>query len=192
MKQTKTLQVRIRDKHAPLLREMARSVNLVWNYINALSSRSIRERGRFLSEYDIDRYTSGSSKLLGIPSGTIQCISAEYTTRRKQFKRRALRWRKSQGSGRSLGWIPFKASLARWKDGHVVFYGHRIKVWDSYGLGAYSFRSGSFTEDARGRWYFNVVVDAEVEVPCGQDAIGIDLGLATTATCSDGAQRETY
>ncbi len=33
MKHTKTLKVRVRDKHAPLLRQMARSVNLVWNYL---------------------------------------------------------------------------------------------------------------------------------------------------------------
>jgi putative transposase len=36
MKHTKTLRVHVRDKHAPLLRQMARSVNLVWNYLNEL------------------------------------------------------------------------------------------------------------------------------------------------------------
>ena len=32
-KPTKTLKVRIKDKHAPLLRQWAASVNFVWNYI---------------------------------------------------------------------------------------------------------------------------------------------------------------
>lgn len=55
MKHTKTLKVRIRDKHATVLRQMARSVNFVWNYLNELSQRSIRERGVFQSAFDLDR-----------------------------------------------------------------------------------------------------------------------------------------
>jgi putative transposase len=53
MKHTKTLKVRVRDKHRPLLNQMARSVNFVWNYVNELSHRSIKEQGVFLSAYDI-------------------------------------------------------------------------------------------------------------------------------------------
>ena len=37
-KQTKTLSVRVRDKHAPLLRRMAFEVNQVWNAANAEST----------------------------------------------------------------------------------------------------------------------------------------------------------
>ena len=49
-------------------------------------------------------------------------------------------------------------------------------------------RAGSFSEDSRGRWYFNVVVAVEVEVIPGQGAssVGIDLGLKECATTSDG------
>jgi len=50
---TKTLRVRIKDKHAKRLSIMSRSVNYVWNYINELSRRSIRERSKFLSGYDL-------------------------------------------------------------------------------------------------------------------------------------------
>ena len=32
MKATKTLQLRIKDKHAKVLRQMAREVNQVWNF----------------------------------------------------------------------------------------------------------------------------------------------------------------
>ena len=186
MKLTKTLKVRVRDKHAAVLREWARSVNFVWNYVNELSGRSIREQGRFLSAYDIHPYTVGSGKLLGLHSQTVQGITEEYVIRRKQFKKRQLRWRASGGAKRSLGWVPFKARAAQWKNGQVYFGGQYFKVWDSYGLSDYTFRSGSFTEDARGRWYFNVVVDVERTLSAGQDAVGIDLGLKTVATCSDG------
>ncbi|GAB3372603.1 RNA-guided endonuclease InsQ/TnpB family protein [Azotobacter armeniacus] len=190
MKHTKTLKVRVRDKHAPLLRQMARSVNLAWNYLNELSSRAIRERGLFLSAYDMDRYTKGSSKELGLHSQTLQEVSREYVTRRKQFGKARLNWRRSGGVRRSLGWIPFKAGATQWKYGQIYHNGHRFKVWDSHGLGRYRFRSGSFSEDARGRWYFNVVVEVELQPSLGQGAVGIDLGLKDVATCSDGIRLE--
>ena len=165
-------------------------MNFVWNYINELSERSIRERGVFLSNFDIQKYTQGANKELGLHSQTVQQISKEYVTRRKQFKKRKLAWRKSGGTRRSLGWVPINTGMAKWKSGQVYHNGHYFKVWDSYGLDQYTFRSASFNEDARGRWYFNVVVQVEAEIPAGQDAVGIDLGLKDTATCSDGAKLE--
>jgi len=190
MKQTKTLKVRVRDKHAPLLQQMARSVNGVWNYLNELSSRSIRERGQFLSAFDLHPYTKGANKELGLHSQTLQEIAREYVTRRKQFKKSRLNWRKSGGVRRSLGWIPINTGAASWKNGQLYHNGHYFKVWDSYGLSQYKFRSGSFNEDARGRWYFNVVVEVDAQISVGQDKIGIDLGLKDTATCSDGSKLE--
>ena len=89
-----------------MLSQMARQVNFVWNFINELSQRSIRERGKFLSEYDLHPYTKGAGKELGLHSQTLQVIAGEYVTRRKQFKKSRLNWRKSGGSRRSLGWVP--------------------------------------------------------------------------------------
>ena len=119
----------------------------------------------------------GAGKELGLHSQTLQVIAGEYVTRRKQFKKSKLNWRKLGGPRRSLGWVPVNTGAARWKNGQVFHNGHYFKVWDSYGLADYRFRSVSFSEDSRGRWYFNVVVDAEVQVSKGQDQIGIDLGL---------------
>ena len=56
---------------------------------------------------------------------------------------------------------------------------------DSYGLSRYTFRAGCFSEDARGRWFFCAAVQVPVEMSMGQGAVGIDLGLKVTATCSD-------
>ena len=72
----------------------------------------------------------------------------------------------------------------------MFFAGHHFNVWDSYGLAGYTFRAGCFTEDARGRWYFCVAVEAPVTMSTGQGAVGIDFGLKTTATCSDGQTLE--
>ncbi|MGP5191491.1 MULTISPECIES: hypothetical protein, partial [Halomonadaceae] len=187
MKQTKTLKVRVKDKHASELNRMARSVK---NYLNELSSRTIRENGLFLSAYDMHPYTKGAGKDLGLHSQTLQCVAAEYVVRRKQFKKTRLQWRKSRGVRRSLGWIPVNTGAAKWKNGQVFHNGNHFKVWDSYGLSKYKFRSGSFNEDSLGRWYFNVAVDVEVKPSTGQGAVGIDLGLKDVATCSDGSKME--
>ena len=119
MEKVKTLKVRIKDKHAKQLCQMAKSVNFVWNYCNELSQRSIKGRGQFLSGYDLQQYTKGSTKLLGLNSATIQMIGHEYVTRRKQFKKIRLNWRKSNGVKKSLGWIPVRHDCVRWKNGQL-------------------------------------------------------------------------
>jgi len=50
----------------------------------------------------------------------------------------------------------------------------------------YKFRAGSFSEDSRGRWYFNVCVEVETRPTTATTAIGIDLGLKDYATPSEG------
>jgi IS605 OrfB family transposase len=185
---TKTLKVRVKDKHRPLLNQMARSVNLCWNFINELSQRAIKERGQFLSAYDLHPYTRGAGKELGLHSHTLQCIAAEYVTRRKQFKKARLNWRKSGGVRRSLGWVPINTGAAQWKNGQVFHRGQYFKVWDSYGLSQYKFRSSSFNEDSRGRWYFNVVVEVEAKPSSGAAAVGIDLGCKEAAVDSAGGR----
>ncbi|MFT5722167.1 MAG: putative transposase [Motiliproteus sp.] len=186
MKCTKTLQVQVRDSHCAQLNRMARSVNFCWNYINALSYRSIKEQGAFLSDYDLQKYTQGANKELGLHSQSVQEISKEYVIRRRQFKKSRLSWRKSHGIRRSLGWVPVKSGAATWKNGQVYHNGTYYRVWDSYGLSQYKFRSSNFSEDSRGRWYFNVVVESEVQTSAGTAAVGIDLGCKAAATDSNG------
>jgi len=52
----KTIRIRVRDKHAKLLRAMAYEVNTTWNFANELSDRMIRERGKWMSGFDFDSY----------------------------------------------------------------------------------------------------------------------------------------
>jgi putative transposase len=152
---------------------------------NSVTAQS-KSGGVFLSGYDLQKYTDGTGKLLGLHSHTVQEIGKEYVTRRKQFKKAKLNWRKSGGVRRSLGWIPIKTGACKWKNGQVFHNGHYFNVWDSYGLSQCKFRSASFSEDARGRWYFNVVVDVAVEQSTATEAVGIDLGCKEAATSSQG------
>ncbi|ASJ73306.1 RNA-guided endonuclease InsQ/TnpB family protein [Granulosicoccus antarcticus] len=184
-KQLRTLRLRVKDKHAAELSRQARAVNYVWNYINELSERSIRELGCFLSVFDLHSYTTGASKELGLHSHTVQKVAGSYVQARIQFRKRKLAWRRSGGVRRSLGWVPFNTGHARWRNGQVHFNGTAYGVWDSYGLAGYTLRSGSFSEDSRGRWYFNVAVEVPIRKSTGKIAMGIDLGCKDAATTSE-------
>ena len=185
----KTLKLRIKDKNLKVLDQLASEVNFVWNYANDLGFKYLERTGEFLSSYDIDKYTKGASKECGLHSQTIQAISAELVTRRKQFKKAKLKWRVSnkKSARRSLGWIPFKKVAIKYADGYVQYGKHQFKLWDSYGLSKYNVKTGSFVEDSRGRWYLCLVVDNATTIKSkGKTSIGIDLGLKDLATCSDG------
>lgn len=186
---TRVLRLRLKDKHAAILRDRAMWVNQVWNYCNELQQQVWKREHRFMSGYDFAAYTKGAGKE-GIPlhSQTIQGIAEEYATRRKQFKKIKLRWRISRGSKRSLGWMPFKASALQYRNGQLWMSGidQPLSLWDSYGLANYDLGAGSISEDARGRWYINITVKVAMQPSTeGKASLGIDLGLKSLAAFSD-------
>jgi putative transposase len=192
----KTLHVRLKDKHAAVLENMAREVNFVWNYVNDLCQKHLQRTGKFLSAYDLHQYTVGATKdgMMSLHSQTLQAVNEEYVLRRRQFKKKKLRWRVSYGSRKSLGWIPFKVGATTYRNGQLKYAGQYFNLWDSYGLSRYQLRSGSFSQDSRGRWYANLCVET-VQASNQKDftakkSIGIDLGLKDFATFSDGRKIE--
>ena len=191
---TKTLRLRIKDKHANVLCQMARQVNQVFNSCTESSHPAIRERHQWLSGYDLQKLTNGFSKCEGILIGspTVQQVCEDYAKARKQFKKAKLRWRVSnpQSSKYSLGWVPFKARALQYKAGQIQFAGQRFNLWDSYGLADYEMRAGSFSQDSRGRWYLNVVVKVQAKASAGTASVGIDLGLKEAAVTSAGERIE--
>ena len=203
---TRVLHIRVKDKHAVFLQSLAREVNLVWNYVNDLSYKITRREGRFASAFDIAHYTCGATKEgLNLHSQTIQAITEECVTRRKQFKKSRLNWRVSnpKSSRYSLGWVPFKSSAIAYRNGQVWFGGQAISLWDSFGLAGYAkdevLGPGNFSQDARGRWYLNLTVEAaswpredrpERLNQVHGNAIGIDLGLKDFMATSVGGKVE--
>ena len=192
----KTLHIRIKDKHAKALDALARDVNMVWNFCNDLSYKHLQRTGKFFSSYDLQKYTAGATKEgLSINSASVQMVGAELVTRRKQFKKAKLRWRTSFGSRKSLGWIPFRHDCIACKNGQLRYAGQCFGLWDSYGLSQYKLGSGSFSQDARGRWYANICVEVPgfvgpIKPPELSECVGIDLGLKDFATMSDGVKIE--
>jgi putative transposase len=186
-----TYQSRIKDSSShKTLERMASSVNYVWNYANEISMFVLNRDHRWLSGYDLNYLTKGVSKELGIAATTVQMTCGEYASKRKAAKKRRLAWRSKK---RSLGWIPFNArgfrSNVKIDDDTVTYCGHTFHLWmhrDIVGTP----KTGSFTQDSRKRWYFNLTCEVETETQgkLGIDGVGIDLGLKDTVTCSDGTK----
>lgn len=190
----RVLRLRLKDKHARALTEKAYWVNQVWNYCNELSYKVWQRERRFMSGYDFSPYTKGATQA-GMPllAYTVQAVSQEYAIRRQHAKKPQLAWRKSGGTRRSLGWIPFKAPMIRYRNGQLWMSGFDkpLGLWDSYGLGQYDLGSGSISEDSRGRWYINISVkDKKPELSASEKSVGIDLGLKDFVSCSDGKKFE--
>lgn len=195
----KTLKVRVKDKHAKMLRQMAFEVNQVWNAANAISAEyswvpipGVGYVNCNTSEYELCKELKGIRKErdMCILSSTFQSVIRQHAKSRKQFKKNKLQWRCSSGSKRSLGWIPFKSIGITFTKGKVKYCGKLFDVVDSYDLSKYELGTGCFSEDSRGRWYFNTTVKEEIQMSKGYASVGIDLGLKTVATCSDGVVLE--
>ncbi|MEM1009922.1 MAG: transposase, partial [Myxococcota bacterium] len=193
MQLIRTFSYRIKDSVA--MKHLCRTagcVNFVWNYINATSHRAISERHQWLSAPDLDKLLTGTSKLIPeLHSQTIQAITKEYVTSRKQHRKAKLRWRSAKR--KTLGWIPFKASGVRLADDTITYRGISYRFWKSRDWPQDAkLVTGSFNQDSRGRWYVNLQFKWEVKPPKpeGEQKLGIDLGLKTLVTCSDGTRYE--
>ncbi|MDD4978764.1 MAG: transposase [Gallionella sp.] len=196
---TKTLKLRIKDKHSKVLSQWAFEVNQVWNSANELSANyswvpipGVGYMNCGTSEFDLNKELRSirAERGLSIGAATVQSVIAQHAKSRRQFKKNKLQWRSSSGSKRALGWVPFKQAGIKLVGGQIRFCGQHFGVWDSYGLSNYELGTGSFSQDARGRWYFNTTVQVEAKPSTGTKSVGIDLGLKATATCSDGEKLE--
>ena len=77
------------------------------------------------SGFDLIKLTSGSSKLLGLHSDTVQAVCKQFAISRDACGKRP-RWR----GRKSLGWVPFQAPRAiRLQGDTVVFLGQRYHLW---------------------------------------------------------------
>jgi len=185
---------------------MSHSVNMVWNYcketqisaLKRIDCRLIKDKKtdevksipNFFSKYELNNLVAGSSRELGLHSQSVQYVCEEYVTRRKQFKK-LLRWRGSN----NLGWVPFKKVGIKVKKDRVLYCKREFRVWNSRALpDDAKIKTGSFTEDSRGRWYLNLTFESgyleanEKAKSQATQEVGVDLGVKYLATLSDGTQ----
>lgn len=164
---------------------MGYSVNYVWNYCNQSNSERWAKFRKTFSAFDLNKLTGGCAKDLGLHSQTVQAVCEEFAKSSKQQHKPKLRWRSRK---RSLGWIPFKASGVKIEQDSITYGGRVFKFWLSRPIEG-KVRFGSFAQDSQGHWFVNLVVDESDKgrVKTGK-ACGIDLGLKTLATLSDGVE----
>jgi putative transposase len=181
-----TYRYRIKDATtAKRLRAHAQAVNYVWNYCGETQEAARRQEKRWPSVFDLVKLTAGSGPLLGLHSDTVQAVCKRFVVNRNAVRRRP-NWR----GKKSLGWVPFAAARAVTVDGDAVVYlQRRYRLWRSRPIDA-KIKCGCFAQDARGRWYLSLQVENAETQTCGAGEIGIDLGLSTLATLSDGRKIE--
>ena len=170
------------------LRRMARAVNHVWNFCNETQLFALKHGKKWPRAFDLNNLVSGSSKLLGLQSHTIQAVCEQYAASREAKRKAKLRWR----GKRSLGWVPFKASGIKQDGEGWVYLKQRFPCWLHRALPENGvIKHGSFNEDACGNWWINVVVELPVSATRNDGAeIGIDLGLTDIAALSTGEKIE--
>jgi putative transposase len=188
----KTVRLKVKREAYPWLNTAAVEVNQVWNWCNERSCSVYRNTGRRLSGFDLVNATAGSTAYFDkIGAETINGICLEFANKRRAAKRPKLRWRHSFGSRRSLGWVPFKGRCLKRSGTSLRLFGKNFRVFNREHLTDQKFRDGCFAQDACGDWWLCVPVECVAEsVAATSDAVGVDLGLKTIATTSDGETLE--
>jgi hypothetical protein len=98
-----TYHYRIKDSSGVAwLNAAAESVNYVWNYCNNTASHALKRDGKWLTGFDLNNLTAGTSKELGLAATTIQAVCEQYAIRRRQFRKVRLKYR----GKKSLAWVP--------------------------------------------------------------------------------------
>ncbi len=167
------------------LERQARAVNFVWNFCGETQEAARRWGKLWPTGYDLDALTKGTSKELGLHSDSVTAVCKQFAISRDTHKRRP-RWR----GRKSLGWIPFQAARAiRMESNAVIFLKRHYGLWLHRPVDG-KIKSGSFAQDARGRWFINLAVEVAETANCGEGEIGIDLGLKTLAALSTGEKIE--
>ena len=174
------------------LRHLSWAVNQVWNFCTA-SQRKAQEIYRlgsikkWPSHYDLASLTKGTSKDLGIHGQSIASTCERFARSRDQHKK-CPKFRRSSGSKRFLGWVPFQEQSRQISSSSVTYLGRTYRFFGAKRrpLPANA-KGGCFVEDSSGKWYacFHVEVP---NLPTGTGQVGIDLGLKTLATTSDGGK----
>jgi len=177
------------------LQNQASAVNFVWNFC-VETDRIAADRyraGRHVSRpsaFDLIKLCLGAAKVLGIHSDTVNAVCQTFTDARQAIFPKTPRFRSYK---RHLPWIPVTRLIkaAKLDDGTLTFLKRKYRLWYSRPLpdGAKP-KAWNIACDARGRWYVNIQAEVTEGEKRSGKSVGIDLGLKTLATLSDGSKIE--
>lgn len=187
----RSLRLKVMPESAAWLNKAAAEVNVVWNWANETSEKAVKRfagPAKWLTGFDLNNLSAGAYAYFEhIGSGTIQRVNGEYASNRRAAKKVRLSWRKSGGSRRSLGWVPFQSVNLQRKGKSLRFCGKTFRVFEAHRLINAKWRDGCFAQDSLGDWWLCLPVIVEpTDIPAPSEIVGIDLGLKDTATTSDG------
>lgn len=174
---------------------MGYSCTFVWNFCNQSNAERWAKFRKTFTAFDLNKLTAGCAKDLGLHSQSVQAVCEEFAKCAKQFKRVKLNWRSRK---KSLGWIPFKATGVKIQDDTITYgrsagAGRKFRFWLSRPIEGIV-RFGSFAQDSKGYCgsppgFVNLVLEeADKGRVKTSKEVGIDLGLKTLCTLSDGVE----
>ena len=187
METTITYQYRIKDSSVKtILTKMSSNVNFVWNHCNEIVRKNWKESRQYTNETILNSITKGTSKEEGIliNSQSIQAVYEDLLQKVKKHKKQ-IRFRSRKTK---LGWIPFKGQTFKFLGNYSTYNGVKIRYWYHRLLpeGA-MVKCGSLCENSLGQWFLNLVVSfPEYLEPTLNNKVGIDLGIISKATLSNG------
>jgi putative transposase len=188
-----TYKYRLKDRHArQSLTAHAYACNQVFNWCVA-EHRDAQARyaagaprRRWPRPFDLATRCKGAGPMLGVHQQTVQSVCDQFVKSRDQHKR-CPKFRASFGLKRALGWVPFQRQSRQVEGNSVTYRGKRYRFFGAKRRPLPpAAKGGAFVEDAMGRWFvcFYVEMDATSGAAAGE--IGVDLGLKSLATTSNG------
>lgn len=192
MIEIRTYKYRLKDRRAAkVLRAHAFQCNQVWNWCVAQHRDALDRykagapKRKWLGYFDLVKTFKGYGREIGLHQQTIGSVCEQWV------RNRSTKFRASYGAKRARGWVPFQKQ-SRQIDGNSVWYlGKQFRFFGTRRRPLPgSAKGGFFVEDALGRWCvcFHVEITSEQNATNGE--IGIDLGLKSFATLSDGQKIE--
>jgi putative transposase len=191
-----TYKYRIKDRSAKkTLRRHAYAVNQVWNWCCAQQLdvqaryRAGAKPRKWASHYDLTKLCKGVGAELWLNQQSVGEVCRIFAQARDKTKC-APHFRSSFGARRALGFVPFQAQSRQVVGNSITYLGKCYRFFGSKRRPLpENAKGGAFVEDNLGRWY--VCFHVEVEARKGGNAsVGIDLGLKSLATLSDGRKIE--
>lgn len=188
----KSYKYRLKDRHAAKhLQAHAYGVNQAYNWCVAQHRdtldryRAGAPKRKWLSAFDLAKTMKSVGKELGLRQQTVQSVCEQWS------RGRSIRFRSSFGANRALGWVPFQKQSRRIEGNSITYLGRTYRFFGSKRRPLPdTVKGGAFVEDALGRWWVCFHVKVEQPAPTETGEIGIDLGLKSLATLSDGHKIE--
>ncbi len=194
-----TYRYRVKDGNSSAKRALmaqAHAVNYVWNYCCKIDKEAYRRhkagsKCRRPTAFDLINLCVGSSILLGIKSDCISAICQKFIKSRNNIFPKTPKFRSNK---HSLGWIPFTRlkKCVIFNGDNFILNKRKYSIWYKRKIPDNGIaKSWDLSCDNRGRWYINIAVQiTESNKRQIISEIGIDLGLKTLASLSNGEKIE--